>query len=75
MTIRRKHHPNGITRADCQAEKSENLIKPGFPAEYPNQKSLTDIAEIPYTDGKLYLAAVLDRFDDSIYAFAKARHI
>lgn len=69
LTIRPKHRPNGITKADRQAEKSENLINRDFTAPKPNKKFLTDITEIPCSDGKLYLAAVLDCFDGSIQGF------
>ena len=69
LTIRPRRRPNGITRADRQAEKSENLINRDFTAPNPNKKFLTDITEIPCSDGKLYLAAVLDCFDGSIQGF------
>lgn len=69
LTIRRKRRPNGITKADRQAEKSENLINRDFTAQKPNEKFLTDITEIPCRDGKLYLAAILDCFDGSIQGF------
>lgn len=55
-----KRHPNGITREDAAAQKSENLIQGDFTAEDPNQKWLSDITEVPCSDGKLYIAAVLD---------------
>lgn len=70
LTIKRKRKPNGITKADRDAEKSENLIKQDFSSSKPNEKWLTDITEIPCADGKLYLAAVLDCFDGSIRGFA-----
>ena len=66
LMIQSKRRPNGITRADRQAEKAENLIHRHFTAQKPNEKFLTDITEIPCQDGKLYLAAVLDCFDGSI---------
>ena len=69
LTIRRKRGSNGTTRADRQAEKSEDLIQGDFSAQKPNEKFLTDITEIPCSDGKLYLAAVLDCFDGSIQGF------
>jgi transposase InsO family protein len=55
-----KRHPNGITREDAEAQKSENLIQRDFTAEAPNKKWLSDITEVPCSDGKLYVAAVLD---------------
>lgn len=69
LTIRPRRRPNGITKAERQAEKSENLVKRNFTAAKPNEKFLTDITEIPCSDGKLYLAAVLDCFDGSIQGF------
>lgn len=69
LMIRVKRNPNGTTKADAKAQKSENLIKKDFTAEKPNQKWLTDITEIPCKDGKLYLSAVLDCFDGSIRGF------
>lgn len=68
LIIRRQRRFNSLTKADRQAEKSENLINRDFTAAKPNQKFLTDITEIPCTDGKLYLA-VLDCFDGSIQGF------
>ena len=38
-------------------------------AAKPNAKILTDITEIPYSDGKLHLVAVLDCFGGSIQGF------
>jgi len=72
LMIHMKRKPNGITKADAQAQKSENLIKQDFTAEAPNQKWLTDITEIPCKDGKLYLAAILDCYDGTIRGFKMA---
>lgn len=69
LMIRQKRRSNGITQADNDAQKSENLLKQDFSANKPNEKWLTDITEIPCKDGKLYLAAVLDCFDGSICGF------
>lgn len=69
LIIKQRRKPNGITKADREAQKSENLIKQDFAAEKPNIKWLTDITEIPCCDTKLYLAPVLDCFDGSIRGF------
>ena len=61
-----KRRPNGITREDALAQKSENLIQGDFTASAPNQKWLSDITEIPCSDGKLYLCTVLDCFNGEI---------
>ena len=52
LMIRPKRRPNGITKEDREAEKSENLIKQDFSAENPNEKFLTDITEVACSDGK-----------------------
>ena len=43
---KRKHYPNGITRADAAAQKSENLLARDFQSDEPGKKLLTDITEI-----------------------------
>jgi transposase InsO family protein len=72
LMIRKRRRPNGLTKADRAAQKSENLIKQDFTASVPNTKWLTDITEIPCADGKLYLAPVLDCFDGKIVGFSMA---
>lgn len=67
--IKPKRRPNGITRADAEAQKAENLIRQDFSAEKPNQKWLMDITEIPCKNAKLYLAPVLDCYDGTIRGF------
>lgn len=63
-TPRRK--PNGITKADREARKSDDLLKRDFSAEKPCEKCVTDITEIPAKDGKLYVSAMFDCFDVSV---------
>lgn len=75
LTIRRKRHPNGITREDAAAQKSENLIRQDFRAARPNEKWLGDITEVSCHDGKLYLSAVLDCYDGAIVGFSMAEHM
>lgn len=65
-----KRHPNGITREDAEAQKSENLIQRDFSASTPNEKWLSDITEVPCSDGRLYLSAVLDCFNGEIVGIA-----
>ena len=68
------HHPrrkpNGITKADRQARKSEDLLKRDFKSEEPLVKCVTDITEIKASDGKLYVSAVFDCFDSSVIGLA-----
>jgi putative transposase len=69
LIIQYKRRPKGLTKADPETQKAENLLQQDFTAEEPNKKWLTDITEIPCIDGKLYLAPVLDCFDGSIRGF------
>lgn len=55
--------PNGITKADKEAQKSDDLIKRDFTAKAPLTKVVTDITEIPTADGKLYVSGIFDCFD------------
>ena len=68
------HHPrrkpNGITKADREARKSDDLLKRDFHAEEPLSKCVTDITEIKASDGKLYVSAVFDCFDSSVIGLA-----
>ncbi len=60
------HHPsrkpNGITKSDRGARKSDDLLKRDFHAEGPLTKCITDITEIKGKDGKLYVSAIFDCF-------------
>lgn len=66
LTLQKKKNPNRLTKADREAQKSENLIKQDFTAEAPNEKWLSDITEVPCADGKLYVSPVFDCFDGAI---------
>ena len=66
LLIKRKRNPNGITKADKEAQKSENIIKQDFTAEAPNEKWLSDVTEVACSDGKLYVSAVFDCYDGAI---------
>ena len=48
-----KRKPNGITKADREARKSDDLIKRDFRADKPLEKCVTDMTEIKAKDGKL----------------------
>ncbi len=65
-----KRKPNGITKADKEARKSEDLLKRDFTAEKPLAKCVTDITEIKTSDGKLYVSAIFDCFDSSVIGLA-----
>ena len=58
-----KRRPHGITKADGEARKSDDLLKRDFQAEKPLEKCVTDITEIKAKNGKLYVSALFDCFD------------
>ena len=61
-----KRKPNGITKADREARKSDNLLKQNFYAEKPLEKCVTDLTEIKTKDGKLYVSAIFDCFNSEV---------
>lgn len=66
----KKRRPNGITKADIEAQKTENLIQRDFSAERPYEKLLTDITEVQCADGKLYVSPIMDCFSGEIIALS-----
>ena len=60
LTHKPKRKPNGITKADKETRKSDDLIKRNFTAEKPLEKCVTDMTEIKASDGKLYISAIFD---------------
>ena len=67
---RPRRKPNGITKADKAARKSDNLIKRDFKADRPLEKCITDITEIKCLDGKLYTSAIFDCYDATVLGLA-----
>lgn len=59
----RPRKPKGLTRADKEAQKSDDLLKRNFRADEPNKKCVTDITELKASNGKLYVSAIFDCFD------------
>ncbi len=68
----KRRKPNGITKADREARKSDDLLKRDFTAEKPCEKCVTDITEIPAKDGKLYVSAIFDCYDLFVSGLAMA---
>ena len=61
-----KRKPNGITRADREVRKSDDLLKRDFQSVQPLKKCVTDTTEIRAKDGKLYVSAIFDCFDAAV---------
>lgn len=58
------NHPKGLTIADREAQKSDNLLQRDFTAKAPGQKLVTDITEWTASDGKVYQSGVFDCYDN-----------
>ena len=67
---RPKRKPNGITKADREARKSDDLLKRDFTSVEPLKKCITDLTEIKAKDGKLYVSAIFDCFDAAVLGLA-----
>ena len=65
-----KRKPNGITRADREARKSDDLLKRDFQSAQPLKKCVTDTTEIRAKDGKLYVSAIFDCFDAAVLSLS-----
>ena len=63
ITHRPNRKPNGITKADREARKSDDLLKRDFKADKPFRKCVTDITEVKAKNGKLYVSAIFDCYD------------
>lgn len=69
--LKKTNTPKGLTKADKDAQKSDNLIKAenrkgqNFTAEKPGEKCVTDITEWTGRDGKLYVSGIFDCFDNA----------
>ncbi len=72
LSHRPRRKPNGITKADKNARKSDDLLTRDFRSERPLEKCVTDITEIPAKDGKLYVSAIFDCFDLGVLGLSMA---
>ena len=66
--LHKRRTPHGITKATTEIQEKENLIKRDFKADKYLTKLLTDITEVPCSDGKLYVSPVMDCFNGEIIA-------
>lgn len=70
LSHRPKRKPNGITKADREARKSDDLLKRDLTSAEPLKKCVTDITEIKAKDGKLYISAIFDCYDAAVLGLA-----
>lgn len=68
--------PAGLTRKDKKAQQPEIIVNRDFigGGKY-NKKQLTDITQIPYLDGKPYIAPVKDCFQGEIISLAMDKNM
>ncbi len=52
-------NPKGLTKADKEAQKSDDLLKRDFTAEKPLEKAVTDITEIAGNNGNSMFLHIL----------------
>jgi transposase InsO family protein len=73
--LTKKRKPKCTTKADPEAQKSEDLVNRNFTAEKPGTKLFTDISEIGgCKDGKFYVCGIIDAFD-SLVAISMADNV
>ena len=70
LTHKTRRKPNGITKADKNARKSDDLLKRDFLADTPYTKCITDMTEIPVKGGKLYVSAIFDCYHLEVLGLA-----
>lgn len=71
----KRRKPNGITKAERNARKADNLIQRDFSADKPCLKCITDITEIKGRNGKLYVSGIFDCFDTAILGLSMDTNI
>ena len=70
LNQKKKQRPKGLTKADKLAQKSDNLLMRNFTAQTPYEKLVGDITELPTADGKLYIAALEDCYNNEVLGLA-----
>lgn len=70
---RRKRH--GTTRRDPHAEPSDDLVNRRFNVDGPDRLWVSDITEHPTTEGRVYLAVVIDAWSRRVIGWSIADHL
>ena len=65
----------GCTRRDLDAEPSDDLVNRVFDPAEPDHLWVMDVTEHPTSEGKVYLAVVLDAFSRRVVGWSIADHI
>jgi transposase InsO family protein len=61
----KKNRLKGLTKSEKQAYKNDDLLRGDFEATAPNEKLISDITQLPTIEGKLYISAVFDCYDNA----------
>ncbi len=72
--IRRRRN-RGCTRGDPTAEPRDDLVNRAFDPDGPDRLWVMDVTEHPTTEGKVFLAVVLDAFSRRVVGWSIADHI
>lgn len=73
--LAKKNYPKGLTKAEKEAYKNDDLLHGDFHAEEPNQKLITDITQLPTKDGTLYISGVFDCYNNQCVGLSMAEHM
>jgi putative transposase len=75
LVARPKRKRRGTTRAERNARKAPDALKRDFdPPDLPDQRWVGDLTEIPTSQGKFYLAVILDLHSRRCVGFAMSAH-
>ena len=70
-----RRRAKGCTRRDPDASPSEDLVQRSFDPVAPDRLWCMDVTEHPTSEGKVYLAVVLDAFSRRVVGWSIADHI
>jgi putative transposase len=74
LVARVQKRRKNLTRQDESKRPFPDLLRRDFTAPAPNVRWVGDMTEIPTTEGKLYLATVLDLFSRRLLGYATSLH-
>ncbi len=70
-----RRRARGCTRRDPDANPSEDLVRRNFAVTRPDRLWVMDVTEHPTTEGKVYLAVVVDAWSRRVVGWSIADHM
>lgn len=70
-----KKRPYSLTKTGSHASQDDALVRRDFTASAPRRKYISDMIETKCSDGKLYLASILDCFDGAVIGYAMCTYM